>query len=140
MQKIAPLTQAMADFVESKRDWVRNHFVPESINEYNSIDGKLSLLNTILKSDWIEPTETYKLQSLGITLGDIIVQDLHVVWIEVNDEYGDTPAVQLPGTTIIIYPMTMLSKRIEAGETINIYELHKTLKEYVAEVKTDAAL
>ena len=135
MQKIVPLTQAMADFVESKRDWVRNHFVPEAIDEYNSINGKLSLLDTILQSDWIEPTESYKLQSLGITLGDIIVQDLHFVWIEVNDEYGDTPAVQLPGTTIIIYPMTMLSKRIEAGEEVDIYELYAALKEKITQIK-----
>ena len=139
MQKVFDLTDKMVEYIESKRDWVRNHYTLESINEYNTISGKLILLDTILKSNWIEKNETYKLQSLGITFGDIFVQDLNFVWIEVDDEYGKSPALQLPDTTLIIFPMTMISKRIEDGQDVDIYDLYEGLKEKINEIKFEAS-
>jgi|SRR6185312_7162709 len=137
MQKISPLSNDMYRDVEAKRDWVRNHYSPESVGEYYSIDGKLNLLDTILKSNWIESKETLKLQSLGITLGDVFVQDMGFSWIQVEDEYGIDPAINLPGTSIILFPLTMISKRIEQGEAVNIHELYQGLKKQVQEVKAD---
>ena len=138
MQKVSDLTDKMQKYIESKRDWVRNHYTPEAINEYNTISGKLKLLDIILKSNWIEKSETYKLQSLGITLGDIIVQDLNFVWIEVDDEYGNSPALQLSDTTLIIFPLTMISKRIESGEDVDIFDLYEGLKAKINEIKFKA--
>ena len=133
MQKISDPTNDMLKNIEAKRDWVRNHYTPETVSEYDTIDGKLKLLNTILKSNWIEPHEKLKLQCLGITLGDIIVQDMAFVWIEVTDEYGNDPAIQLPDTSLILYPMTMISKRIEVGKQVEIYEFYEGLKEHIKE-------
>lgn len=138
MQKVSDLTDKMEKYIESKRDWVRNHYTPEAINEYNTISGKLKLLDIILKSNWIEKSETYKLQSLGITLGDIIVQDLNFVWIEVDDKYGNSPALQLSDTTLIIFPLTMISKRIESGEDVDIFDLYEGLKAKINEIKFKA--
>lgn len=109
MQKISCLTNEMTTYLDVKRNWVKEHYVPESTHEYNSISGKLKLLDTILESNWIENNETYKLQSLGVTLGDIFVQDLNFIWVEVNDEYGNAPALQMPDTTLIVFPLTMIS-------------------------------
>lgn len=135
MQKILKLSKEWSEDIEAKRDWVRNHYEPDSVNKYDTVEGKLILLDAILSSDWIERDETVKLQSLGITLGDIIVQDMGFQWIEVKDEYGNDPAVQFPGTSIIVFPMTMLSKRIEAGETVDIYKMYADLKGKLQEIK-----
>jgi hypothetical protein len=137
MQTVKPVGEEMANYIEAKRDWVRNHFTPEAINQYDSVSGKLTLLDTIIKSKWIEPNETFKLQSLGITLGDIIVQDLNFVWVEVDDEYGNTPAVQMPDTSLIVFPLTMISKRIETGEDVDIYDLYEGLVEKLNEIDFD---
>jgi hypothetical protein len=58
MQKIYALTTEMAKYVEARLDWVRNHYAPETIKNYNTVDGKLKLLDTILKSNWIGKEET----------------------------------------------------------------------------------
>ena len=34
----------------------------------------------------------------------------------VEDEKGRDPAIRIPGTTVILFPLTMISKRIERGE------------------------
>ncbi len=138
MQKTRDMTDEMANYIESKRDWVRNHYAPETVDRYNTVDGKLHLLDVVLKSDWIEKHETVKQQSLGITFGDVIVQDMNFEWIEVEDEKGSSPALRLPDTTLIIFPMTMISKRIERDESVDIYELYTALKEDVNRIKSEA--
>jgi len=138
MQKINDLSSEMINYIESKRDWVRNHYTPESIAGYETVKGKLKLLDTILKSHWIEKHETAKLQSLGITLGDIIVQEMNFTWIEVEEENETDPALLLPDTTLILFPMTMISKRIEKDESFDIYEFYEKLKEDVSKIKLQA--
>jgi hypothetical protein len=46
-------------------------------------------------------------------LGDVFVQEMKMEWVMVEDYSGRDPAVRLPGTTIILFPLTMISKRIE---------------------------
>ena len=72
---------------------------------------------------WIDPTETWKLQSLGITFGDALAQMLNLEWVMVTDEYGTDPVLRYPGTTILVHPLTAISKRIAGGEEIEISDL-----------------
>ena len=109
------------DRIESQRGWVRDHYESDARDQYDLLEGKLRLLDTIVRSNWIEPSETVKLQCLGVTLGDAFVQELGMCWVSVEDEYGRDPAVQLPGTSIVLYPLTMISKRIEQGEEVDVY-------------------
>ena len=138
MQKIRELSLSLNEDLEAKRNWVRKHYTSEAIDNYATVEGKLTLLDTILKSKRIGKDETLKLQSLGITLGDIIEQDLHFVWVEVEDEYGIDPALQLPDTTLIVFPQTMISKRIEMGEDFDIYRFYDFLKEDIDKIKHEA--
>ncbi len=69
-----------------------------------------------------------------MTLGDIIVQDLNFKWVEIEDEYGIDPALQLEGTSIIIFPLTILSKRIEKSESINLNEFYNTIRTNVKNI------
>ena len=137
MQKVSELSNEMAIDIEAKRDWVRNHYTPETISEYNTLSGKLILLDTILKSNWIEKDDTLKLQCLGITFGDLFVQEMNFIWMQVEDEYGSDPAIQLPGTSIILFPLTMISKRIEAGQAVDIYDLYAGLKDKINKIKEE---
>jgi len=58
-------------------------------------------------------------------------------WVTVEDEYGRDPAVELPGTTILVFPLTMISKRIEQGEEVDIYDLFDGLCTKVREMKAN---
>ena len=82
----------------------------------------------------IEPHETFKFQCLGIALGDAFVQKFGMEWIMVDDDSGRDPAVRIPGTTVVLFPLTMISKRVERGEAVNVLELFNG----VAKLATDA--
>jgi len=112
--------------LEAKRRWVREHYEPHAQEKYQTLEGKLALLDTILSSHWIGPTETLKLQCLGIAFGDALEQELGLEWRMVEDEYGRDAALIQPGTSIVVFPQTSISKRVEAGEAVDVYELFKS--------------
>jgi hypothetical protein len=60
---------------------------------------------------------------MGIVLGDARVQHCGVEWRAMEDEHGRDPCVQVPGTTIVLFPLTMISKRVERGETVDVFNL-----------------
>jgi hypothetical protein len=125
--------------VEKQRTWVRDHFDTQARHEYETVEGKLRLLDTIVRSGWIEPTETWKLQSLGITLGDALVQQLGLTWVAVEDEHGRDPAVHVGGTTILLFPLTSISKRIERGEAVNVREMFAWYCDKIGELRAKGA-
>jgi hypothetical protein len=122
-QKIEALAPDEVVRVENQRSWVRDHYDDAARHHYETVEGKLRLLDTILRSNWIEPSETWKLQCLGITFGDAMAQKLGLVWVAVEDEHGRDPALRDEETSIVAFPMTTISKRIESGETVDVKQL-----------------
>jgi len=134
-QIIREISDEMKLRIEAQRDWVRNHYDTDSLAKYDSFDGKLELLDIIIKSNWIQKDEKYKLQCLGITIGDALVQALNFTWVEVEDEYGTDPALKLGDSSLILFPLTMISKRIEKDEKVDVFELFEKIKLKVNELK-----
>ena len=122
-QKIEALTPDDVARLERQRGWVRDHYDDDARHQYETLEGKLRLLDTILRSNWIQASETWKLQSLGITFGDALAQKMDLVWVAVEDELGRDPALRDEGASIVIFPMTMISKRVERGEAIDVRRL-----------------
>ena len=89
----------------------------------------------ILDAKAFKPSQTYELQCLGIVLGDAFVQEMKMEWVMVEDKDGRDPAVRLPGTSIILYPMTMISKRIERGEKVDVFNLFNGVAAKVDEMQ-----
>jgi len=56
-------------------------------------------------------------------------------WVMIEDEYGRDPVVRAPGSTIILYPMTMISKRVEQGKKVDVFEMFSGVEAKVAEMK-----
>jgi hypothetical protein len=100
-------------------------FLPDepSREKYRTTAGKLGLLRALLRAGTFLPTQTWELQSMGVVMGDALVQELGLRWVIVEDEYGRDPALAVPGKTLLLYPLTMISKRVEAGRSVDVFEL-----------------
>jgi hypothetical protein len=107
-------------WIEEARSWVKGHFNDEADSKYGTLQGKLRVIAAILENGWVAPTDTWKLQSLGIAFGDALAQELMLDWVTVDDAYGRAPALRWPGTSILSFPTTMISKRIEDGESVDV--------------------
>mgnify|MGYP002624659789 CR=1 FL=1 len=136
-QKIEGFTAADTADIEKQRSWVRDHCEAEARDNYETLQGKYELLETILSSGWVGPQETWKLQSLGVTFGDMLVQLLELEWVMVEDDQGRDPALRVPGTSILVFPKTAISKRIERGERVDVKDLLRTFAQHVENLRDD---
>lgn len=139
-QQARPPSPEDLERLEAQRTWVRDHYSPDARHKYQTLDGKLTLVQTILDEGWIDSSEIGKLQCLGIVLGDAIAQALEMQWVTVEDEHGRDPALRFPGTTVLVFPQTMISKRVERGETVDVRHLYDGVCEHVREMKDDPGL
>jgi len=134
-QKITPLTEADQKRLQNQRAVVEALLADEDSEKYRRPAGKLGLIRAILQGDTFKANETYELQCLGIVLGDALVQELAMEWVMVEDLNGRDPAVRLPGTTIILFPLTMISKRVERGEKVDVFDLFNWCAAQVEEIR-----
>jgi hypothetical protein len=123
-QKITQLTDADQQRLREQRAVVEKYLGDEnSRTKYQTTAGKLGTIRAILNAKVFKADQTYQLQCLGIVFGDALVQDQKMEWIMVEDEYGRDPAVRVPGSSIIVFPLTTISKRIERGENVDVFDL-----------------
>ena len=96
---------------------------PQNLENYSTAAGKLGLLRAILEAGLFGPTHTYELQCMGVVFGDVFVQVCGWEWRMVEDELGRDPCIKVPNSTIVLYPLTMISKRIEHGDDVDVFAL-----------------
>jgi hypothetical protein len=98
-----------------------------------SLDGTMAdlrVLQEILDAHAIERDATYTLQALGVAFGRVFLQSHPGYdWWMVEDEGGRDPAVRYLETTFLCFPQTMLSKRVEDGDRVNVEELFEQLSQ-----------
>ena len=110
--------------------------IEQALNE--DLDGSrndLELIQRVLDQGLVEPEATYTLQALGLAFGRTFLNEFpDYDWWMVEDEYGRDPAIRYKETSLLVFPMTMISKRVEDGEEINVLELFDGLAKQLAEL------
>jgi hypothetical protein len=98
----------------------------------------LALLQQALDSKLLEPEATYSLQALGIAFGKVFIENNeHYDWWMVEDEYGRDPAIRYKETTLLVFPQTMISKRVEAGEAVDVRVMYDRLCKQLEEIRAE---
>jgi hypothetical protein len=83
----------------------------------------LPVLQRLIDDNAFNKTQTYELQSLGVAFGDVLVSELPLSWAMVTDEYGTDPTLRFKDRSVNINALTMISKRVERGEVVNLVQL-----------------
>ncbi len=88
-------------------------------------DRDLDTLQTILDRNLVSSEDVLTLQAMGIVLGDLLGQKLDMDWVVYRDRAGRSRALRYRSTDVYLFPVTMISRRREAGNTkpvVIIYE------------------
>jgi hypothetical protein len=123
-QTMSPLTAADEQRLSEQRAIVSRYLDEDGRKKYETAAGKLGTLRALLEAKVFRSDQTFELQSMGIVLGDVFVQDMGFHWLIVEDEHGRDPAIRYAETSVILFPLTMISKRIEAGERVDVFDLY----------------
>jgi len=138
-QTLSALTDDDLKQLDDQRAVVTRYLDADNLKKYETAPGKLGTLRALLEAEVFEPLQTYELQCLGIVLGDVFVQNMGFHWIMAEDEYGRDPAIQYEDTSVILFPRTMISKRLERGETVDVFDLYNGVAALARE-KIDAEM
>lgn len=102
---------------------------------FDASEDDLERLQQVLDSKTIEAEARYSLESLGIAFGRIFLENHEGFdWWMVDDEIGRDPAIRYRHSSLLILPQSMLWKRIEDGEDVNVRELYELLCADIEEV------
>lgn len=133
--RIRPLTPAERRSLEEQRQTVRElarrHVgsVPTGESLYD-----LTVLQRIVDRGAVKRDDTGLLQALGVSLGDVMAHRLGLRWVAVEDELGTSRALRLGDSETLVFPVTMISKRVETGVRVDVAELYeRTARELKAQ-------
>jgi hypothetical protein len=98
----------------------------------------LPTLQRLLDEHAFAKTQTYELQCLGVAFGDVLASELSLRWVMVTDGFGTDPTLRLGKTGIQINALTMISKRVEQGEAVDLKMLLQQTQDTLARIRSEA--
>ena len=130
------LTQEERSFITEQNYWCRRH-LPEQLQPiFDIASGKIALIQRILDENVYQKTETAAFEALGICLGEVLAERIGLHWVVFTDDKGTDLALQYKDTSITLFPMTMISRRIERGEVMDVADFveqtEKTINDMAA--------
>jgi uncharacterized protein DUF3806 len=125
--------QDLTSELDSRRDWVWSSVSGDVPLDRTDPRTALSVVGALTRE--VEPSETWKLQSLGIVFGDVLAVVTGSEWVEVEDEYGRDAALRFGGPDDLLFPMTMISKRVESGEVVDVFALFSATAQSVVDAR-----
>lgn len=84
----------------------------------------LDLLQRITDDRRIKQDDIETLQGLGVVLGNVLQRELGLEWKVYEDAVGRSRALCAPGTSDCLFPVTMLSRRLEVGLTVDVHKIY----------------
>ena len=98
-------------------------------------DTDIDAIQRLIEGGHVRTSNVRLQQSLGVILGDALARDLRELsWAVVDDRYGHSRTLRYRDSIHLFFPITMISKRIKAGERIDARGLYDQVVQGVAEL------
>ena len=88
-------------------------------------NNNLGILQTLLDRRVVTADQTLELQAMGVVLGDLLAAELGMKWVIYEDRYGRSRALQLGSSDNFLFPITMISRRVEAGAQVDVTAVYE---------------
>ena len=135
--KITDLSPVDREFMEQQRSLLRDM---AAIKLGRSFSGKsaadIALLQTLLDRRLVRPEQTRELQAMGIILGDLLAAELDMHWVIYEDDLGRSRALRYRESDNYLFPVTMISRRQQAGSTTTVEHIYRKAYDIIDAVRT----
>jgi len=134
-----PLPPSALEYMQARRAQlhalVADNF---SDRELTHTAEDFELLQRIVDANLLEAEDVAGWEAMGIAFGDGLTTMVPgLAWAQVTDQYGTDAVLRYQATTLQIGVVTMLLKRAEANEEINVAHLAQWLKAFIEEKAHD---
>jgi hypothetical protein len=118
---ITTLTPADLQFMQDQRERIDNLARSGLGRQLNrSRENDLGILQTLLDRNLVDKSQKVGLQAMGVVLGDLLAQDASAKWVIYKDPQGRSRALQMGNSDNYLFPVTMISRRVEAGAKVDV--------------------
>jgi hypothetical protein len=132
----SPLTRMESEWLDEQREVILE-VLRDRYDTFQTpkLRSDLNAIQQIIDDEVFTADQEHEWICLGVVFGDLLANELGLQWIMQSDEYGAEPALNLEGSSILLFPRTMLIKRIEQGEEPNLDSILEGLIEAVEDLR-----
>ena len=136
----SPLTPREAADLEQQREIVAD-VLREQYDTYSlpCLKSDFGSLQRLLDDRLFTPDQAHEWCCVGVVFGDVLASELGLEWITCNDEFGVEAALRYGETSVLVFPRTMILKRLERGESVDLGTLFDALSEGIEELRRKCA-
>ena len=113
--QVEPLTAIGRQFMTEQRGRVEALANRLGRGLTGNVDRDLDTLQRILDERMVPTSDTLTLQAMGLVFGDLLGDRLSMQWVVYRDRQGRSRALRYRDLDVFLFPMTMISRRQEAG-------------------------
>jgi hypothetical protein len=123
--RIEPLSAIDQQFMTEQRSRVETLANRLGRRLSGNAERDLDTLQTIIDRDLVSREDPLSLQALGVVFGDLLARELNMHWIVYRDRAGRSRALQYRNDAIYLFPVTMISRRVEAQSARPVADLYR---------------
>ena len=125
-------------YMETQRERV-NDLAMRHLNQKLARDkSDLKLLQELLDKGVVRGDDSETLQAMGVVMGDLLKQEHGLLWIIYIDKLGRSRALEVPGTREYLFPITMISRRVEVGGEVEVTALYSKASTIIDDIRREA--
>ncbi|MGH1471193.1 MAG: DUF3806 domain-containing protein [Cellvibrionaceae bacterium] len=122
---VSPLTWSDKNELKRKSQSIENLGRRHFGQGLSGSTADIALLQRIADRKIIKKSDKETLQATGVALGNILENELKLDWVVYQDKYGRSRALCVPNTEHCLFPTTMLSRHLEIGATVDVFETYQ---------------
>ena len=88
-------------------------------------DRDLDLLQTLLDRRLVRHDQTRELQAMGVVMGDLLSSEYGLHWVVLTDKLGRSRALRYHDSDVMLFPITMISRRREVGDNTPVADIYR---------------
>jgi hypothetical protein len=135
--RISELSALDRQFMTQQRDALRDLARMELGRDFTGDRANdLRVLQLLLDRRLVRPNQTRELQAMGVIMGDLLATDLDMHWVIYEDNIGRTRALRYKLTEEYLFPITMISRRREAGNTTPVADVYQKAYDIIEPLRT----
>jgi hypothetical protein len=94
-------------------------------------------LQDLLDRRLVRKGQTVELQAMGVIMGDVLAADLDMDWVIYSDKHGRSRALRMGKTDNFLFPITMISRRVEAGAKVDVEAVFEKARSSIEPYRQD---
>lgn len=120
---LTPLDKQYQDQQRQRIDNLARMYLGQQLRGDKQQD--LELLQRLLDGKFIKAEQTQDLQAMGVVVGDLLADELGMNWVIYEDHLGRSRALRLYNDKQILFPITMISRRVEVGINVDVNAVYE---------------